>query len=107
MLQFTPRLRVMRDTEIAGFLELPAHTGAVLPHVGEIVVLDSSKIDPDSLLAISAADAPKVISVWHFVGEDPEPEYAVEIEVHTHADDAALRSSFLGTGRGRWIASSR
>ncbi|UXN27207.1 hypothetical protein N8D74_17660 (plasmid) [Curtobacterium flaccumfaciens] len=107
MLQFTPRLRVMRHTEIAGFLELPAHTGAVLPHVGEIVVLSDTSFDPDSLLAISAADAPKVISVWHFVGEDPEPEYAVEIEVRTRASDDALRSSFVGTGRGRWIASSR
>lgn len=107
MLQFTPRLRVMRGTEIAGFLELPAHTGAVLPQVGEIVVLNSAKVDPDSLLAISAFDAPKVISVWHFVGEDPEPEYAIEIEVHTRVGDDALRSSFLGTGRGRWIASAR
>lgn len=97
----------MRGTDIAGFLELPPHTGAVLPHVGEIVVLDSAKVDPDSLLAISALDAPKVISVWHFVREDPAPEYTVEIEVRTRAGDDALRSSFLGTGRGRWIASAR
>lgn len=107
MLQFTPRLQVMRGTDIAGFLELPAHTGAVLPHVGEIVVLSDTTFDPDSLLAVSAADAPKVISVWHFVGEDPGPEYAVEIEVRTRASDDALRSTFFGTGRGRWIASSR
>lgn len=107
MLEFTPRLRVTRNGEIVGFLTLPAHIGHVLPHVGEIVVLNSAEVDPDNLLDMSAAAAPKVLSAWHFVGTDPKPEYAVEIEVRTLASDEALQASLRNASSGQWMATTR